>query len=93
MANLQLTSANPKRAEGFTGAFASFACKASNIVEAVDALCKEFEESGYVLVGIEHMLPVESLNRQLTTYESVLVAAVATYPIQFRDVHLHKGDS
>lgn len=92
MANLRLTSTNPKRAEGFTGAFAGFACKASNIVEAVDALCKELEEAGYVLVGIEHMLPVQWLGRQLTTYEAVLVAAVATYPVQFRDVHLHKSD-
>jgi len=92
MANLQLASTNPKRSEGFTGAFAGFACRAANIVEAVELLQREFEESGYVLVGIRHMLLTHMLDRQLTTYEAELVKAVDTYPVQFMDVHLHKGD-
>ena len=92
MANLQLSSANPKRTEGFTGAFAGFACKAANIAEAIESLRREFEESGYVVVGIEHMLPLQLLDRQLTAYEAGLVEAIDSYPVQFKDVHLHKGD-
>lgn len=92
MANLQLASANPKRSEGFIGAFAGFACKATNIAEAIESLRRELEESGYILVGIEHMLPMQMLDRQLTAHEAALVEAIDKYPVQFKDVHLHKGD-
>jgi hypothetical protein len=92
MANLQLAGANPKRSEGFTAAFAGFACKASNIAEAIELLRREFEESAYVLAGVEHMLPMQLLDRPLTTYEVELVEATEKYPVQIRDVHLHKGN-
>lgn len=92
MATLVLASANPKRSEGFIGAFAGFACRAANIAEAVEALRREFEESGYILIGIKHMLPMHMLDRQLTIYETKLLEAIDDYPVQFKDVHLHKGD-
>jgi hypothetical protein len=91
-ATLLLADTNPKRAEGFVGAFAGFACSAENIVEAMKSLCREFEESGYVLIGVESMLPVHMLDRQLTDYETELVEATNQYPVQFKNVHLHKGD-
>jgi hypothetical protein len=91
-ATLLLGSENPKRLEGFIGAFSSFACSAGNIVEAMKALHREFEESGYILVGVENMVPVHMLDRQLTAYETELVEATSQYPVQFKNVHLHKGD-
>jgi hypothetical protein len=92
LATLLLVNSNPKRSEGFIGAFAGFACRAANIAEAVEALRREFEESGYVLVGVKHMLPMHMLDRQLTGYEAELLEAIDGYPVQFKDVHLHKGD-
>jgi hypothetical protein len=92
MATLLLASTNPKRSEGFIGAFAGFACRAENIAEAVEVLHQEFEESGYVLVGIKHMLPMHMLDQQLTAYEAELLEGIKDYPVQFKDVHLHKGD-
>lgn len=91
-ATLLLASANPKRAEGFVGAFSGFACSAENIADAIKALHREFDESGYILVGVESMLPVHMLDRQLTDYETELVEATSQYPVQFKNVHLHKGD-
>jgi hypothetical protein len=87
-----LVSTNPKRSEGFIGAFAGFASRAANIVAAIEALSREFEESGYVLVGVEHMLPVHMHDRQLTSYETELIDSIDKYPVQFKNVHLHKGD-
>jgi hypothetical protein len=92
MASLRLASANPKRRDGFAGAFAGFACRASNIAEAANLLLREFDECGYELVGFEHMILLQLLDRDLTPYEKGLVQAVESYPVQFRDVHLHKGD-
>ncbi len=92
IATLLLASTNPKRSEGFIGAFAGFACRAENFADAVRALYQEFEESGYVVVGIKHMLPMHMLDRQLTAYEAELLERIEEYPVQFKDVHLHKGD-
>lgn len=92
VAVLGLSDENPKRAEGFVGAFAGFASSASTIPDAVAALAEEFGESHYVLLGFEYMLPAERLDRELTAYESELVTATEQYPVQFKDVHLHKGD-
>lgn len=92
VAVLALSDANPKRAEGFVGAFAGFASRAATISEAVDGLDEEFGEAGYVLLGFEHILPVERLDRELTAYESELLGATEVYPVQFKDVHLHKGN-
>ena len=91
-ATLVLANTNPKRAEGFIGGFAGFASSAENIAEAVKALRDEFEESGYSLVGIDNMLPAHMLDRQLTDYETELMDAIGSYPVQFKNVHLHKGD-
>lgn len=93
LATMLLASTNPKRSEGFIGAFAGFACRAENIVKAVMMLHQEFEESGYVLVGIKHMLPIHMFDRQLTTYEAELLEGIKDYPVQFKDVHLHKVDA
>ena len=38
------------------------------------------------------MLPMQMLDRQLTVHEAALVEATDKYPVQFKDVHLHKGD-
>jgi hypothetical protein len=89
---LTLAQANPRRAEGYVGAFAGFACTAGSIYEAMKALYSEFAESGYCLVGVESMTPVHMVDRPLTKHESDLIEAIGTYPVQFRNVHLHKGD-
>jgi hypothetical protein len=91
-ATLLLSDANPKRSDGFVGAFAGFACIAEDIAAAVVAVCREFQEAGYVVIGLEHMLPVDRLDRDLTSYEKELLQAAEEYPVQFRDVHAHKGD-
>ena len=92
MATLLLSDENPKRSEGFVGAYAGFACRARNISDAVIALSREFGEAGYIVVGLEHVIPVERLDRGLTPYERELLEATGEYPVQFKDVHLHKGD-
>jgi hypothetical protein len=92
VAVLALSDANPKRAEGFVGAFAGFASCAATVSEAVAILDQEFREAGYVLLGVDYMLPVERLDRELTAYECELLRAAEEYPVQFKDVHLHKGD-
>lgn len=90
---LMLAEENSKRSEGFIGAFSGFACKTLDIAEAVRLLCEEFKESGYLLIGIEGMTLVNMLDRELTSYEEGLIAATAEYPVQFKNVHLHKGDA
>jgi hypothetical protein len=92
VAVLALSDANPKREEGFVGAYAGFASKAATIWEAVAALAREFDENGFYLLGFENMLPAECLDRELTTYERELLRATEEYPVQFKDVHLHKSD-
>jgi hypothetical protein len=93
MAVLRLSQANAKRREGFTGAFAGIACLASDVVEAVRLASNELDENGYELLGFESFLPVDMLDRELTDYEEGLVSATSSYPVQFKDVHLHKGDA
>ena len=92
LAVLRLSLTNKKRVEGFTGAFAGVACLANDVAEAVDSLAKEFNEHGYELIGFENFLPVSVLERELTPYEEGLVEAATSYPVQFKDLHLHKGD-
>lgn len=93
MAVLRLSQSNSKRNDGFTGAFAGIACFAKDVVEATTLISKEFQENGYELLGFESFLPANMLDRELTDYEQELVNATSTYPVQFKDVHLHKPDS
>lgn len=90
---LSLEKASPKWADGFRGAFANVACSAKDIAEAVSLLHKEFEESHYVLTGLEGFFLAQMLDRPLTDYERDLVDATKEYPVQFKNVHLHKGDA
>lgn len=93
MATLVLLPTNVKRSEGFVGAYAGFAVRSATLADAVAALSKEFEESGFVVMGIDAMMPVAMLDRPLTEHEQMLVEASETYPVQFKNVHLHKGDA
>lgn len=90
---LALGEGNPKWIDGFRGAFSNFACSAKDILEAVSILHKEFEESNYTLIGLESILPAQMLDRPLTEYERELVEATKKYPVQFKNVHLYKGDA
>lgn len=90
---LLLADNNPKRIDGFIEAFCGFACAADNLGEAITLLDSELKESGYSVVGLEDALMVEMLDRPLTDYEMELVEATKEYPVQFKDVHLHKGDA
>lgn len=90
---LKLTESNPERNKGFIGAFCGFACVADNLVEAVTLLDRELKESGFLVVGLEDALMVRMLDRPLTDYEKELVEATKTYPVQFKNVHLHKGNA
>lgn len=93
MAVLRLIQSNIKRREGFTGAYAGIACSARNAVEAAALISKEFDENGYELLGFESFLPADMLGRELTDYEEELVMATDSYPVQFKNVHLHKADA
>ncbi|HET9818682.1 MAG TPA: hypothetical protein VFP92_05905 [Rhodanobacteraceae bacterium] len=90
---LLLTEKNPERSKGLIGAFCGFACAADNVAEAVTLLYRELEESGYLVVGLEDALMVQMLDRPLTDYEKELVEATKKYPVQIKNVHLHKGDA
>lgn len=90
---LSIERNNLKWAEGFRGAFANVACSAKDIAEAVGLLCQEFEESNYILTGLEGFILVQMLDRPLTDYEKDLVDGTKEYPVQFKNVHLHKGDA
>lgn len=93
MAVLRLSQSNAKRSEGFTGAYAGVACSAKDAVEAATLISEEFDESGYELLGFESFLPADILGRELTDYEEELVMATNSYPVQFKNVHLHKPDA
>lgn len=90
---LSLAETNPQRAKGNIGAYAGFACRGQNIHEALKALYLEFEESGYLVMGLENMNALDMMDRPLTEHESHLVEALSSYPVQFKNVHLHKGDA
>lgn len=90
---LSIERASPKWVEGFTGAFANVACSAKDIAEAVSLLRQEFEESNFVLIGLEAFVLVPMLDRPLTDYEKELIEGTKGYPVQFKNVHLHKGDA
>jgi hypothetical protein len=91
-ATLVVSGTNPKRADGFIGAYAGFASKAKDVSGAINQLAREFEESGYVLIGLENLLPIHMLSRQLTAHEEDFLKEIHKYPVQFKNVHLHKGD-
>ena len=93
MAVLRLSPANVSRDEGFIGAYAGVACLAKDIAEAVKLCSSELRENEFELLGFESFLQVDALDRELTEYEESLVSAVSSYPVQFRDFHLHKGDA
>ena len=93
LAVLGLSKSNAKRGAGFIGAYAGVACCARNAVEATELLSKEFAENEYELLGFETFLPVGMLDRVLTGYETELVKATRSYPVQFKDIHLHKADA
>lgn len=93
MAILGLKESNIKKRQGFVGAFAAVACAALDVAEATRLISCEFDENGYELLGFESLMPAQMLERELTDYEAVLVESAASYPVQFKDVHLHKGDA
>lgn len=70
-----------------------FACANESITGAIQAVFDEFAKSGYHLIGVESMLPAHMHDRDLTPYEKELLEATKDYPVQFKDVHLHKGNS
>jgi hypothetical protein len=90
---LALEKTNPKWDEGFRGAFVNVACSAKDIAQAVDLLRKEFEESNYILTGLEGFFLTQMLDRPLTDYEKDLVDGTKEYPVQFKNVHMHKADA
>jgi hypothetical protein len=92
MAIMVLGDTHPSRAEGYIGAFAAVACRAERIVDALRNLSDEFERNDLVLIGIENFISTEMLDRSLTGAENELLSALQRYPVQFNNVHLHKGD-
>jgi hypothetical protein len=93
VAILKLHQSNPKKKDGFIGAFVAVACSSEDVAAAVRLLYSEFEENGYELVGFENFQLTDSLERELTENEKSLVNATDTYPAQFLDLHLHKSDA
>ncbi|MBI1210551.1 MAG: hypothetical protein GC190_03740 [Alphaproteobacteria bacterium] len=89
LATLVLAGEHPARNDGFAGGFAGFAVAANRIATAVANLVNEFGEHGYLVVGLEGMLPVSMLDREMTEHEAALVEATKSYPVQFKNVHLH----
>jgi hypothetical protein len=81
------------RPEGYIGGFAAVACEGDDIVEAVDRLSRELDENSLILLGFENFLVVEMLDRELTAEEKRLTFGLKNYPVQFSNVHLHKGDA
>lgn len=92
-AELMLAPTNAKRSEGFVGGYAAFACRADSFLQAAKALEREFFEAGYLLVGVQSMVSRDSLDRALTEHESSMVELTAKHAVQFRNVHLHKGNA
>lgn len=92
VARLTVDTGNPKRTAGFTGAYAAFACRAADLVAALTLLCGEFREAGYNVIGFNHCTLLDLLERELTAQEAELVKATTQYPVQFKNIHLHKGD-
>jgi hypothetical protein len=92
IAVLIVKDGHPSREEGYLGAYAAVACEAASLSEAVRGLQLEFEDQGLALVGVENLLPTHMRDRRLTKEEEQLVEALDSYPVQFRDVHFHKGD-
>lgn len=90
---LLLADGNPERNKGFIGAFCGFACAADSLAEAVTLLDRELKDAGYLVVGLEDALMANMLERPLTDYEKELVEATKVYPVQFKNIHLHKGDA
>jgi hypothetical protein len=84
---------HPSRAEGYLGAYAAVACEAATLQLAVQSIEKEFNEHALEIVGIESLIPTHMRDRQLTEEEEQLVQALRSYPVQFQEIHLHKGDS
>jgi hypothetical protein len=39
------------------------------------------------------MVPIDLLDRELTKEENAFIEKLAKYPVQFKDIHLHKDDS
>lgn len=77
----------------YIGAYASVACCADSFNKAVELIIAEFYENRYEVIGFENFMPMTMLERELTDYEKTLVDATSAYPVQFKNVHLFKGNS
>jgi hypothetical protein len=89
---LLVKSDHPSRGEGYLGGYAAVACEAATLHQAVQSIEIEFDGHALEMVGIENFMPTHMRDRQLTEEEQQLVQALHSYPVQFQDVHLHKGD-
>jgi hypothetical protein len=78
---------------GYRGAIVAFACQAVDIVECCRQIASELAENGLVLKGFEYLMDQAHLDRETSEYEEELVHRLASYPVQFENVHYFKGDA
>lgn len=79
--------------EGHRGAYVVVVCRAASLIEATQLIVSELAESDLDVRGFEHLLESAYLDRPMSEYEEMLSSRLASYPVQFENVHFFKPDT
>ena len=78
---------------GHRGALVVFACQAVDIVDCCRRISSELAENGLNLRGFEYLMDQAHIDREISKYERGLIDRLASYPVQFENVHYFKADA
>jgi hypothetical protein len=79
-------------AGGYRGAIFVFVCASDEISGAVEQICRECSESNLTVIGLDYLYNRAHMEREPTEYERGLIGKLASYPVQFEDIHFYKAD-
>ncbi|MCA8887879.1 MAG: hypothetical protein KDA46_03550 [Parvularculaceae bacterium] len=84
---------NAEYEDGMRGAYASVACRESDLIGAVQAIASELAENALTLRGFDFIFDTSYMDREPSEYETELISRLSSYPVQFENVHYFKPDS
>jgi len=84
---------NPEFKKGMRGALITVVCRSESLKHAVEDISAELSESLLSVEGFEYIFNEAFIDRELSGYEELLIERLASYPVQFENVHYFKPDS
>ena len=82
----------PEFRNGSRGAYVVFCCRAHDMGDAFNSVCKELLENDLHIRGFDYFFDINYMDREISEYERMLQLRLEDYPVQFTNVHFFAPD-